>query len=82
MRLIPTEYKNVMYKKTKLLDIIEEFEKMEAECVCLEDHGYTSVVAAVATLNSAAKRYGRSHIKAFSRGGKAYLVNLIKAGKM
>ena len=82
MRLIPTEYKDVMYKKTRLLDLIEEFEAMEADCVCLEDNGYTSATAAVSSLNSAAKRYGRTHIKAFSRSNKVYLVNLIKAGKM
>ena len=82
MRLIPTEYKDVVYEETKLLNLIDEFEAMEAECVCLEDHDYVNATTAVYTLNAAAKRYGRTHIKAFACNGKAYLVNLIKAGKM
>ena len=82
MRLIPVEYKSTMYTRTKLYSLIEEFESMDVPCVCLEDHGYASECAAVATINNAAKRYGRNHIRAFQRKDKVYLVDLIKAGKM
>lgn len=81
MKLTPVNYFEVnqkAYAKTKNLAAIEEFQAMDAACVCIEDHGYKSATHAAAALNNSAKRFNRQRIKAFTRGDKVYLVNTTK----
>lgn len=85
MKLIPVDYSTVEKKtfaSTKLLELFEEFEKLNVNCVCLEDHGYKNTSTATSAINTSAKRFNRSHLKAFARENKVYLVNLIKVGKL
>ena len=80
MTLVPFNVKEIPkrkngYKKTKNLKVLEEFEASGHACVRVDNHHYRNEMTCRNTLTKSAKRFGMTHIKAYLRDGKVYLIN-------
>lgn len=62
------------YKRTKILTILDEFQKSGLECARVEDWEYATASSGAGTLNKAIKNFRFAGMKAFSRNGQIYLV--------
>lgn len=75
MRLVPVNHEEVKgYKKTKLLELLEEFERMDATAVRVDGANYNKASTGATTIRAAAKRFGKLNIDAVSRNGNIYLL--------
>lgn len=68
--------KQMRYKRTKLLTIIEEFKKSGVECARVVDHDYKTQESGRNALNQAIKRYGINGVCVFTRNNEIYLVRV------
>ena len=76
MKLTPIKEKLGInfYKKTKWLEIIDEFVNSEMKCAKLEEWDNKSSKSAATALNNSIKRFNKKGIKAIERKGEVFLV--------
>lgn len=76
MKLVPYDIDKVSrhIKRTKLLAVLEEFDRSGLDCVKVEDHDYGNAKSGVNAFNVAAKRFGMMHIHAIQRKGMIFLI--------
>ncbi len=76
MKLIPVKenLKITFYKKTKWLDIIDEFVNSEMKCAKLEGWTNKTSSSAASACNISIKRFNKKGIKAIERKGEVFLV--------
>lgn len=76
MKLTPIKEKLGInfYKKTKWLEIIDEFVNSEMKCAKLEEWDNKSSNSAATALNNSIKRFNKKGIKAIERKGEVFLV--------
>lgn len=78
MRLIPIDRNEIPcingYKTTKNLEILNEFTKIDAKAVRVDNNYGSKAASAASALNQSAKRFGMMGIKAIARRPYVYLV--------
>lgn len=75
MRLVAVDKSTLKFKQTKILKLIEDFQRMDVECCELEgakEH-YCSAMSGAGTINRALKRYRIGGIRASVQGDKVFL---------
>lgn len=73
MKLVPTN-ERMLFKKTALLSVLEEFENSGHDCVRIEDYPQSSAKTCYSSFYNAINRYHMNNIKVFTRRGEVYLV--------
>ena len=76
MRLVAVDKSKLKFKQTKILKIIEDFQRMDVDCCELEgakEH-YCSPICGAGTINRALKRYRIGGIRATVKGDKVFLI--------
>lgn len=63
-------------KKTRWLEVIDEFMESDVKCCRIEDYTNKSAASCESSLNHAIKRYNKKGIKAVIRNGIVYLVKI------
>lgn len=78
MKLTPvTEIENLgvnYYKKSKWLEIIDEFVNSEMKCAKLEGWTHKTSSSAASAFNVSIKRFNKKGIRAIERKGEVFLV--------
>lgn len=77
MKLIPYDAEKIrpeMYKKSKNLLILEEFQNSGLECARVEGFTQANAGYCASSLNLSIKHYKIYNIRAISRKGKVYLI--------
>lgn len=78
MRLVPTDKSDLKFRQTKILKLIENFQRMDVECcelVGAKEH-YCSPLSGAGTINRALKRYRIGGIRASVKGDKVFLIKV------
>lgn len=73
MKLVPIN-ERMLFKKTSLLSVLEEFENSGNDCVRIEDYPQSSARICYSSFYSAINRYHMNNIKVFMQRGEVYLV--------
>ena len=75
MKMIPYEWEKVRYyKKTKNLEILEEFVNSGLECAKIEGYPHKNAKSAQSCLYSSMKRFGIDGIAIVVRKGNLFLL--------
>lgn len=75
MKMVPYDMKQLNYKPTKNLKILEEFMNGDADCVQLVDHGHKDAKCAQSCLRSSIVRFGYAdRLAVVIRGDNVFLV--------
>ena len=64
------------YKRTKVLEILEQFKKSGFECARVVDHNYSEARSGVTTFRKAIQRFGINGVEACCRNNEIYLVRV------
>ena len=79
MNLVPCIYKDVFdtkrVKRSKNLELLEEFLSSGMKCAMIEDHHYCSADSGQNSLRQSIVRFGLSEIEVRVHNGNLYLVN-------
>lgn len=75
MKLVPYDMKKLGYTKTKILTILEEFEKSGLDCARVEDHGCKNAKSCAASLRMAVKRFHMNNIEVITRKDQVYMIH-------
>lgn len=77
MKMIPYEREKVRYyKKTKNLEILEEFMNSGLECAKIEGYSHKNAKSAQSCLYSSMKRFGLKGIAVVVRKGNLFLLRV------
>ena len=76
MNLIPYDVDNIggYYKQTKIMAILEEFEKSGLTCAKVEDHHYKNAKACYGAFHNAIIRFHMNGIRVFTRNENVFLI--------
>lgn len=64
------------YKRTKVLEILEQFKESGFECSRVVDHNYTRARSGASAFNKAIQRFGINGVEVCVRNDEIYLVRV------
>lgn len=64
------------YKRTKVLEILEQFKESGFECARVVDHNYAEAKSGVNAFRKAIHRFGINGVEVCIRNGEIYLVRV------
>lgn len=78
MKLVPYDVNKVTdyHKKSKLLDILDEFRDSDYDCVKIENYDHVSAYSCAASFVKSIKRYHYDNIQAVARKGEVFLIKI------
>lgn len=80
MKMVPYDREKLMfprhYRRTKNLQILEDFMNGNADCVQLVDHGHTNAKNCQSCLYNSIVRFGITGVKVVIREGNVFLVKV------
>lgn len=80
MKLVAYDVKKVAcnYKRTSILEILEEFRDSDMECAKVEDFPHKNAHSCASSLNQGIKRFRMPCVRAFVRNGEVFLIKELK----